>query len=232
MAALRYALYRVGFWVRETGQALDKLGSRLTGNYAYREDISRHRTLLNLFDKVPSLGNNVFVAPSAAVIGNVKLGDKASVFYGSVLRADAGSITVGAHTNIQDHCMIRTGSANLGEHDADTIIGDRVTVGHRATLHGVTLEDEVLVGMASTLQHGVKVEKGAMVAAGAVVEPGTTIPAGQIWGGNPAKFLRDLKPEEAKYLAESAEAYVALSAEHLQRASLGPLDVAKEKGLA
>jgi len=96
--------------------------------------------------------HGVRAPPQAHVAGGYVLADCSAD-----LAADAGSITVGAHTNIQDHCMIRTGLANLGEHDADTVIGDRVTVGHRATLHGVTLEDEVLVGMASTLQHGVKV---------------------------------------------------------------------------
>lgn len=232
MNQLRYAAYRVGFWLRESGQALDKLGSRLQGNYAFREELSRHRTVMNLFDKNPTLGRDVFVAPSAAVIGNVQLGSKASVFPGTVLKADAGTITVGDATNIQDNCSIRTAGTFLGERDADTVIGKRVTIGHQATLFGCTLEDEVLIGMAATLQQGVRVEKGAMVAAGAVVEAGTTIPAGQIWGGNPARFLRDLKPEESKFLTESAEHYVSVAADHLKEASLSLEEIAKAKGLA
>eukprot|EP00887_Chlorella_sp_A99_P001895 scaffold18.g1895.t1 len=196
--------------------------------------ISRHRSVMNLFDKKPSLGREVFVAPSAAVIGDVKLDDHASVFYGSVVKADSGSIAIGARSNVQDGCVIRTAGTYLHDHGADTVIGSDVTIGHMATLHGCTVEDEALIGMGATLQQasaarggecvgremagvGSRVEKGAMVAAGAVVAPGTVVPEGEIWGGNPAKFLRKLKPEESKFLKQSADAYVAVSAEHLQQ---------------
>jgi gamma-carbonic anhydrase len=194
--------------------------------------VNRARPLMNLFDKKPSLGKDAFVAPNAAVIGAVSLGDRSSVFYGCVLRGDAAPITVGEATNIQDGTVVRTGPSNLGEHASPTNIGSRVTVGHMARLHGCTIEDEALIGMGATLLPGSTVKKGAMVAAGAVVAPGTTVPSGQIWGGNPAALLRALKPEEAAFLAESAQHYVTVAAEHLQENSLSLEDVAKAKGLA
>ena len=113
---------------------------------------------------------------------------------------DAGKITIGNQTNIQDGTVIRTGPASLGEAAADTLIGSKVTIGHQASLHGCNIEDEALIGMGATLMQGSKVERGSMVAAAAVVMPGTTIPAGEIWGGNPARHLRTLKPEESKFL--------------------------------
>jgi carbonic anhydrase/acetyltransferase-like protein (isoleucine patch superfamily) len=126
----------------------------------------------------------------------------------SLPAADSGSISIGARTNIQDGCVIRTAGTYLHDHAADTVIGSDVTIGHQASLHGCTVEDECLIGMGATLQQGSVVEKGAMVAAGAVLAPGTTVPSGEIWGGNPAKFLRKLKAEEAKFLLASADAYV------------------------
>jgi carbonic anhydrase/acetyltransferase-like protein (isoleucine patch superfamily) len=212
---------------------------------------------MNLFNKAPQLGRDVFVADNAVVMGNVTLGDKASVFYGAVLRGkssagpaprckpwrrslypifpftgDSGKITVGEATNLQDGTVVTTGASTLEGHAADTHIGARVTVGHQAALHGCTIEDEALIGMGATLMQGSKVERGSMVAAGAVVAPGTVVPASEIWGGNPARHLRSLKPEESKFLTESAAHYVNVSAEHLKNQSLSLLDIAKAKGLA
>jgi carbonic anhydrase/acetyltransferase-like protein (isoleucine patch superfamily) len=194
--------------------------------------VNRARPLLNLGDKKPEVGPGAFVAPTASLVGDVRLGAHASVFYGAVLRGDAGAVTVGERSNIQDGCVIRTGAGGLGERDADARIGARVTVGHQAVLHGCTVEDEALVGMGATLLAGSTVERGAMVAAGAVLAPGACVPAGEIWGGNPARLLRALKPNEAAFLAESAEHYVALSAEHLRDAARTLEEVARAKGLA
>lgn len=121
---------------------------------------------------------------------------------------DAGKITVGNQTNIQDGTVIRTGPASVEEEAADTSIGAKVTIGHQASLHGCTIEDEALIGMGAILMQGSKVERGSMVAAGAVVMPGTTIPAGEIWGGNPARYLRSLKPEESKFLTGKKSSFL------------------------
>jgi gamma-carbonic anhydrase len=113
---------------------------------------------------------------------------------------DSGKISVGEQTNIQDGTVISTGANSIDGHAADTKIGSKVTIGHQVSLHGCTIEDEALIGMGSTI-NGAKIERGSMVAAGAVVAHGTVVPASEIWGGNPARHLRSLKPEEAKFLS-------------------------------
>ena len=97
--------------------------------------------------------------------------------------------------------MISTGASSLDGHDVDTTIGSKVTIGHQVSLHGCTVEDEALIGMGATCLQGSKVERGSMLAAGAVLASGTVVPANEIWGGNPARHLRSLKPEESKFLA-------------------------------
>ena len=208
------AFYAVGFWIRETGQALDRLGCRLQGNYFFHEQISRHRTLMNIFDKAPHVHKEAFVAPSASLIGDVEVGQGSSIWYGCVLRGDANNVQVGSGTNIQDNSVVHVAKSNLSGKVFPTIIGDNVTVGHSAVLQGCTVEDEAFVGMGATLLDGVVVEKHGMVAAGALVRQNTRIPCGEVWGGNPAKFLRKLTDEEIAFIAESAANYSNLAKAH------------------
>lgn len=229
MGSLGRLLYSVGFWVRETGQALDRLGCRMQGQHAFKEQLSRHRTLMNLFDKQPLVPKDAFVAPSAAVIGEVSIGSKASIWYGSVLRGDVGSITVGAGTNIQDGTIVHVAKTNISGNVAPTIIGKNVTVGHNSVLHACTVEDESFVGMGATLLDGVVVEKGAMVAAGALVLQKTRVPSGQIWAGSPAKFLRNLTPEESAFILKSAENYASLAQTHAEEAAKSFEEIEKDK---
>jgi carbonic anhydrase/acetyltransferase-like protein (isoleucine patch superfamily) len=210
------ALYTVGFWIRETGQALDRAGCRLQGNYFFREELTRHKPLMNLFDKKPSVAEDAFVAPSASLVGDVQVGSKSSIWYGCVLRGDANSIRVGSETNIQDHSLVTVGGSRLSGGNAPTVIGNKVTIGHSAVIHGCTVEDGAFVGMGATLLDGVVVEKGAFVAAGSMVTENTRIPAGQIWAGNPAKFLRELKGEEGAFIPKSADNYSELGATHAE----------------
>ncbi|CAA0833987.1 Gamma carbonic anhydrase 1- mitochondrial [Striga hermonthica] len=112
MASLGRAFYAVGFWIRETGQALDRLGSRLQGTYLFQEQVSRHRTLMNLCDKVPVVDKNAFVAPSASIVGDVYVGPSSSIWYGCVLRGDANSISIGTRTNIQDNSLVHVWGGN------------------------------------------------------------------------------------------------------------------------
>ncbi|GMY28379.1 gamma carbonic anhydrase 1, mitochondrial [Fagus crenata] len=214
MGTLGKAIYTVGFWIRETGQAIDRLGSRLQGNYYFQEQLSRHRTLMNIFDKAPAVDKDAFVAPSASVIGDVQVGRGSSIWYGCVLRGDVNSISVGSGTNIQDNSLVHVAKSNLSGKVLPTIIGDNVTVGHSAVLHGCTVEDEAFVGMGATLLDGVVVEKNAMVAAGALVRQNTRIPAGEVWAGNPAKFLRKLTDEEVAFISQSASNYSNLAQVH------------------
>lgn len=209
-------MYAVGFWIRETGQALDRLGCRLQGNYFFHEQISRHRTLMNIFDKTPHIHRDAFVAPSASLIGDVQVGQGASIWYGCVLRGDANNIQVGSGTNIQDNSLVHVAKSNLSGKVFPTIIGDNVTVGHSAVLQGCTIEDEAFVGMGATLLDGVVVEKHGMVAAGALVRQNTRIPSGEVWGGNPAKFLRKLTDDEIAFITESAANYSKLAKDHAE----------------
>lgn len=219
MGSLGKAVYHMGFWIRETGQALDRLGSRLQSIYAFQEQFSRHRTLMNLYDKAPDVAQNAFIAPSAAVVGDVKVGSGSSVWYGCVLRGDVNSISVGSETNIQDNTLVHVAKTNLSGNVMATSIGSRVTIGHNALLHGCTVEDDAFIGMGATLLDGVHVEANAMVAAGALVKQNTRIPTGEIWAGNPAKFLRRLSHEEIAFFAKSAANYAELAEVHAKENS-------------
>ncbi|CAI9755879.1 unnamed protein product [Fraxinus pennsylvanica] len=214
MGSLGRAVFTLGNWIRETGQAMDRLGCLLQGSYHIPEQLSRHRTLMNIFDKAPMVDMDAFVAPGASVIGDVQVGQGSSIWYGCVLRGDVNSISVGSRTNIQDNSLVHVAKSNINGKVLPTIIGDNVTVGHSAVIHGCTIEDEAFVGMGATLLDGVVVEKHAMVAAGALVRQNTRVPFGEVWGGNPAKFLRKLTDEEIAFISQSALNYTNLAKVH------------------
>ncbi|XP_031500836.1 gamma carbonic anhydrase 1, mitochondrial-like [Nymphaea colorata] len=214
MGTLGKAIYTVGFWIRETGQAIDRLGCRLQGNYYFQEQLSRHRTLMNVFDKVPSVDKEAFVAPSASLTGDVNVGPASSIWYGCVIRGDVNSVSIGSRTNIQDNSLVHVAKSNLSGKVLPTIIGDNVTVGHSAVLHGCTVEDEAFVGTGATLLDGVVVEKHGMVAAGALLRQNTRVPSGEVWGGNPAKFLRKVTDVEIAFISQSATNYCSLARAH------------------
>lgn len=176
--------------------------------------VSRHRTLMSLGDKIPAVHPSSFVAPSAAVVGDVKVGEGSSIWYGAVLRADVNSITIGKNSNIQDGTIIHVAKNNAKASLLPAIIGNNVTVGHKAVLHACTIEDSALVGMGATVLDGAVVRSGSMVAAGALVTSGTEVKSGQLWGGAPAKMMRELTAKEKAFLDTSAEAYTALAAGH------------------
>ncbi|KAK6115326.1 hypothetical protein DH2020_007595 [Rehmannia glutinosa] len=225
MGTLGRAVYTLGNWIRVTGQAMDRLGFQLQGSYYIQEQISRHRTLMNIFEKSPVVDKDAFIAPSASVIGDVQVGRGSSIWYGSVLRefdycasfldtGDVNSISVGSGTNIQDNSLVHVAKSNLSGKVLPTIIGDNVTIGHSAVIHGCTIEDEAFVGMGATLLDGVVVEKHAMVAAGSLVRQNTRVPVGEVWAGNPAKFLRKLTDEEIAFISQSATNYINLAKVH------------------
>lgn len=169
-------------------------------------------TCLTFKGKTPHVAPDVFVAPGATLIGDVTIGAGSSVWFGCVLRADVGSIVIGQRTNIQDlSCLHMTDGLS------NTVVGDDVTVGHRAVLHGCTVEDGALIGMGAILLDGVVVGRDAVIAAGALVPPRMVIPAGAMVKGSPAKVVRDAMPEErmmgrvgAAHYVESARLYLPL----------------------
>lgn len=163
---------------------------------------------------LPKLDESVFVAPSSYVIGNVEIGAGSSIWFNCTVRGDVNTIRIGARSNIQDGSVIHV---SAGTHP--TVIGDDVLVGHNCLIHGCTLEDGSFVGMGATVMDGVVVESGGMVAAGALVTPNKRVPAGELWGGSPAKKIRDLSEEERANLTDGAGHYASLA--QIYRAEIG-----------
>jgi carbonic anhydrase/acetyltransferase-like protein (isoleucine patch superfamily) len=158
----------------------------------------------------PTISPKAYVAPGAAVIGDVQIGEDSGVWFGCVLRGDVNIIRVGSRTNIQDGTVV-----HVTRETGPTIIGSGVTIGHSVLLHACTLEDNCFIGMRATVMDGAVVEAGAMVAAGALVTPGKRIPTGELWAGSPAKFFRKLTPEDTAFFPVSAQNYVDLAREFL-----------------
>ena len=157
----------------------------------------------------PDIHPSAFIAPSAEVIGDVKIGARSSVFYQAVLRADINSIRIGQETNLQDGVIVHLSSSR------PTLVGDRVTCGHRAILHACTVEDECLIGMGATVMDGAHIGRESIVAAGAVVLADTQVPAGSLVAGCPAVVKRALSTNERNALAGWAKKYVAVAEAHL-----------------
>jgi gamma-carbonic anhydrase len=158
----------------------------------------------------PTISPKAFIAPGAAIIGDVLIGEESGIWFGCVVRGDVNTIRIGARTNIQDGTMI-----HVTRKTGPTSIGSNVTVGHAALLHACTLEDACFIGMRATLMDGVVVETGGWVAAGALVTPGKRVLKGQLWMGSPAKYVRDLTPEEQAFIPVSAEHYARHATEYL-----------------
>jgi carbonic anhydrase/acetyltransferase-like protein (isoleucine patch superfamily) len=156
----------------------------------------------------PHVPESAWVAPNATLAGRVSLGERASVFYGAVLRGDMDSITIGDETNLQDNVTVHTDTG------VPTVIGARVSAGHAAVLHGCTVEDDCLIGMSATLLNGVVVGTGSLIAAGSVVLEGTIIPPRSLVAGVPAKVRRPTTDEEFAKIQRNYQHYLALSAAH------------------
>ena len=165
----------------------------------------------------PRTHPSVWIAPDAVVVGDVTLGERSSVWYGCVLRGDLEPIEAGAETNIQDLSVLHV------DRGMPVILGDRVTVGHRAIVHGCRVDDEALVGMGAVLLSGCRVGKGAVVAAGAVVREGFEIPAGAVAAGVPARIRGEVDEATRQRLAGGVDSYVELAAAYREgRAGGGP----------
>jgi len=163
-----------------------------------------------MFIRVLFKTNNMgyFIAPYASVMGDVTLGDDVSVWYSAVIRADVEKIVIGNRTNIQDGAILH---ADLGE---PTIIGENVTVGHGAIIHGASVGDYSLIGMRATILNRAKIGKYCIIGANALVTEGTEIPDYSMAVGTPARVIKTLPPEIAEKLAMSAEHYVEMAYEH------------------
>jgi gamma-carbonic anhydrase len=149
-------------------------------------------SIIPLNGKTPCIHDSAYVAPGCRIIGDVEIGPEASIWYNCVLRGDVNAIRIGARTNVQDGTVIHCDSDKGGMIGFPTIIEDGALIGHMAMLHGCTVRANALVGLGSIVMDGCLLEENAMLAAGAMLTPGKTIPSLQMWGGRPARFMRDL----------------------------------------
>ena len=165
----------------------------------------------------PKLEQNAWIAEGATVIGDVKMGEDSSVWFGSVVRGDVHRIEIGKRSNIQDLSMVHvTHYIEADKSDGNpTIIGDDVTVGHRVMLHGCTIEDACLIGMSATILDGAVIGKESIVGAGSLVTKNKVFPPRSLIMGSPAKVVRELNEAEIEELYNSAKRYVAFKNEYL-----------------
>ncbi len=159
-------------------------------------------SLIKYKGKAPQIGARVFIADGACLVGDVSIGDDSSVFYNAVIRADLAEIKIGERTNIQDNVCIHV-STGVGVN-----IGNEVTVGHGAVLHGCTIEDNVLVGMGAILMDGAHIKKNCIIGAGALVTHGKEFPEGSLVMGSPAHVVRTLTTDELKNVKIGVEHYL------------------------
>ncbi len=167
----------------------------------------------------PQIAEDAFIAPAAVVVGRVRIGARSSVWYGSVLRGDDEEIIIGEDTNVQDLSVMH---ADPGY---PAVLGDRVTVGHRAIVHGARVEDDVLIGMGAVLLNGAKIGSGSVIAAGAVVTPGAEIPPASLVAGIPAKVLRPVRESDTAMIGHAFESYVRKSGVHREVEALSLREV-------
>lgn len=156
----------------------------------------------------PDIHPDAWIAPGAVIVGRVRIGAQSGVWYGSVLRADTEDIVVGERCNIQDQCGLH---ADPGE---PAILEDRVSLGHKAMVHGAVVETGALIGIGAIVLGGARVGAGALVAAGSLVAPGKTVPAGTLWAGVPGKVVRELTDDDREIFRHTPELYAEFARQH------------------
>lgn len=149
-----------------------------------------------------NIDKSVFIAEGARVVGNVEIARDSSVWYNAVIRADSNYIKIGERSNVQDNAVIHT------SRDFGVVIGDNVTIGHGAIVHGCTIGNNVMIGMGAIILNGAVIEENSIIGAGALIAGGKTIPAGSLAFGNPFRIVRSLTEQEIKSVSDNAQSYV------------------------
>ncbi len=160
----------------------------------------------------PKLGEGVFIAPGARIIGNVEIGEGSSVWFNCVLRGDVEKIRVGKGTNIQDDTVVHVDGGGI-----PTLIGDNVLIGHSCMIHGTTIEDKGFVGLGAVTMDGCYIESEGMVAAGALLSPGKRVGSKELWVGRPAKKIRDLTDAALEGMMAGTVGYQELAVKYLKQ---------------
>lgn len=153
----------------------------------------------------PQIDNTCFIADNATIIGNVKISEQASVWFQAVIRADQDQIIIGKGSNIQDHVTLHT------DPNYRLTIGENVTIGHRAIIHGATIEDEVLIGMGATILNGAIIGKHSIIGANALIPEGCVIPEGSIVVGCPGKIIKQITLQQIQMIQHNAKEYQELA---------------------
>jgi carbonic anhydrase/acetyltransferase-like protein (isoleucine patch superfamily) len=182
-----------------------------SGQQSGQHPVSMERTMIRSYQgKLPVIGVGCYVDVSAQVIGDVELGPQASVWMNAVLRGDVNSIRIGARSNVQD-CAVLHGMRNL----YPVIVGEMVTIGHNATVHGCVLEDNVLIGIGATILNNARIGEGSIIAAGAVIPERTIIPPNSLVAGVPGKIRRTLGDADRTLILKYAQNYLDYTAIYL-----------------
>ncbi|HPG36592.1 MAG TPA: gamma carbonic anhydrase family protein [bacterium] len=166
--------------------------------------------IINYLDKIPDIKPDSFIFRTSVIIGDTTIGKNSSIWFGTIVRGDVNKIVIGERTNIQDNSTIHVTTSLF-----PTTIGNEVTIGHNAVIHGSTIENRVLIGMGAVLLDGCHIKQNSIIAAQSVLRNGTKIPEGVLVAGNPAKIKRDLSYDEIEGLAKSAANYVKYSYNYL-----------------
>jgi carbonic anhydrase/acetyltransferase-like protein (isoleucine patch superfamily) len=153
-------------------------------------------------------GKPLFVAGNATVIGDITIGNKVGIWFGAVIRADRDRITIGDRSNIQDNCVVHTSKG------FPVTIGNDVSVGHGAILHGCTIQDQVLIGMGAVVLNGAKVGDGSIIGAGAVITEGKEIPPKSVVVGVPGRIVKQTDADQQQHILNNALSYVELAREY------------------
>jgi len=161
-------------------------------------------------DKIPKLGDDVYVSENAMVIGEVTLGDKVNIWFGAVIRGDMHYIKIGNRTNIQDNSVVHVTTSI-----SPTSIGANVTVGHSAIIHGCTIEDDCLIGMGAIIMDDSVIGAGSLIGAGALIPPNMIIPPNSLVVGSPGKVVREVKTVETQMILDRPQEYIDLAAIYL-----------------
>lgn len=166
----------------------------------------------------PAIDPSAFIADTAVIIGDVKIGSGSSIWFNTVVRGDVNTIRIGNRTNIQDLCMLHVTGSRGGGSGSPLVIGSDVSVGHGVTLHGCTVEDGAFIGMNTVVLDNCVIGRGALVAAGSLLPEGTTVPPGTLWMGAPARYRRDVTQADRERMARTTASYLQLSTRYRESA--------------